>query len=187
MYRTILRVGRGFVWALAFIFFAGIVTVAAQKQTSGTTERTRKPAETQPAEPQSAAQQNATPAPKNEDPTFKGMKYRVLGPFRGGRSLTAAGIAGDPTTYYFGATGGGVWKSTDGAMTWSPVFDKEGTSSNGDRHSFSQNSRGRRSICPSRSSCCSSFHLVSSKTLRSFVLSSSGGYAVPSLMGTGPS
>ena len=55
------------------------------------------------------------------------MKYRLIGPFRGGRSLTAAGIPGDPTTYYFGATGGGVWKSTDGAMTWSPVFDKEGT------------------------------------------------------------
>ena len=32
-----------------------------------------------------------------------------IGPFRGGRSLTAAGIPGDPTTYYFGATGGGVW------------------------------------------------------------------------------
>jgi len=46
----------------------------------------------------------------------------MIGPFRGGRSLTAAGIPGDPTTYYFGATGGGVWKSTDGAMTWSPVF-----------------------------------------------------------------
>ena len=55
------------------------------------------------------------------------MKYRLIGPFRGGRSLTAAGIPGDPTTYYFGATGGGVWKSTDGAMTWSPVFDKEGS------------------------------------------------------------
>ncbi|MGA8619217.1 MAG: hypothetical protein WB660_11950 [Candidatus Sulfotelmatobacter sp.] len=55
----------------------------------------------------------------------------MIGPFRGGRSLTAAGIPGDPTTYYFGATGGGVWKSTDGAMTWSPVFDKEGTGSIG--------------------------------------------------------
>ena len=55
------------------------------------------------------------------------MKYRLIGPFRGGRSLTAAGIPGDPTTYYFGATGGGVWKSTDGALTWSPVFDKEGS------------------------------------------------------------
>jgi photosystem II stability/assembly factor-like uncharacterized protein len=68
---------------------------------------------------------------KAEDPLFKGMKYRLIGPFRGGRSLTAAGIPGDPTTYYFGATGGGVWKSTDGAMTWSAVFDKEGTGSIG--------------------------------------------------------
>jgi len=68
---------------------------------------------------------------KPEEKPFKGMKYRLVGPFRGGRSLTAAGIPGDPTTYYFGATGGGVWKSTDGAMTWSPVFDKEGTGSIG--------------------------------------------------------
>jgi len=64
---------------------------------------------------------------KPEDKLFKGMKYRLIGPFRGGRSLTAAGIPGDPTTYYFGATGGGVWKSTDGAQTWSPIFDKEGS------------------------------------------------------------
>jgi len=64
---------------------------------------------------------------KNEgDPLFRGMKYRSIGPYRGGRSLTAAGIPGDPTTYYFGATGGGVWKSTDGANTWSPIFDKAG-------------------------------------------------------------
>ena len=65
------------------------------------------------------------------DPLFKGMKYRNIGPFRGGRSLTAAGIPGDPTTYYFGATGGGVWKSTDGANTWSPIFDKDGAPSIG--------------------------------------------------------
>ncbi len=68
---------------------------------------------------------------KPEDKLFKGMKYRLIGPFRGGRSLTAAGIPGDPTTYYFGATGGGVWKSTDAAMSWSPVFDKEGSGSIG--------------------------------------------------------
>ena len=64
---------------------------------------------------------------KNEgDPLFKGMKYRSIGPYRGGRSLTASGIPGDPTTYYFGSTGGGVWKSIDGANTWSPIFDKDG-------------------------------------------------------------
>ena len=69
---------------------------------------------------------------KNEgDPLFKGMKYRSIGPFRGGRSLTAAGIPGDPTTYYFGSTGGGVWKSIDGANTWSPIFDKDGAPSIG--------------------------------------------------------
>ncbi len=69
---------------------------------------------------------------KNEgDPLFKGMKYRNIGPFRGGRSLTASGIPGDPATYYFGSTGGGVWKSTDGATTWSPVFEKDGAPSIG--------------------------------------------------------
>jgi len=65
-----------------------------------------------------ADQNPATPSDETlkdeekEDPLFKGMKYRIVGPFRGGRSLTAAGVAGDPNTYYFGATGGGVWKST---------------------------------------------------------------------------
>ena len=87
-----------------------------------------------------AAQKNtpteSTPSAKDNDksegdPLFKGMQYRSIGPFRGGRSLTAAGIPGDPTTYYFGATGGGVWKSIDGANTWSPVFDKDGAPSIG--------------------------------------------------------
>ncbi len=84
-------------------------------------ERTHKPSE------QPVQKQGETPETKsNEDTLFKGMKYRLVGPFRGGRSLTSAGIPGDPTTYYFGSTGGGVWKSTDGAMTWTPLFDKEG-------------------------------------------------------------
>lgn len=85
-----------------------------------TREKERKPAELQ-----SDTQKTSSIDTENEDPQFKGMKYRLVGPFRGGRSLTAAGVAGDPTTYYFGATGGGVWKSTDGAMTWTSVFDKQ--------------------------------------------------------------
>ena len=89
-----------------------------------------KPTQSSPSPTANPSSQKATAesdSGKPEDKLFKGMKYRMIGPFRGGRSLTAAGIPGDPTTYYFGATGGGVWKSTDGAMTWSPIFDKEGS------------------------------------------------------------
>jgi photosystem II stability/assembly factor-like uncharacterized protein len=91
-----------------------------------------KPTQAAPSSTASADQKSAdNESDKPEDKLFKGMKYRLIGPFRGGRSLTAAGIPGDPTTYYFGATGGGVWKSTDGAQSWTPVFDKEGSGSIG--------------------------------------------------------
>ncbi|MDD5543102.1 MAG: hypothetical protein PHX83_07995 [Acidobacteriia bacterium] len=53
------------------------------------------------------------------------LKWRLIGPFRGGRALTAAGIPGDPATFYFGAVGGGVWKTTDGGVVWRPLFDSQ--------------------------------------------------------------
>jgi photosystem II stability/assembly factor-like uncharacterized protein len=121
MYRTLWMVVRTAGLAVAFILFAVSMT-AAQKNKD---EKTRTPSE------QPAATGEGAPLSKRDDPLFKGMKYRVIGPFRGGRSLTASGIAGDPTTYYFGATGGGVWKSSDGAATWTPVFDKEAVSAIG--------------------------------------------------------
>ncbi len=68
---------------------------------------------------------------KDQKKEEQGLQYRAIGPFRGGRSLTASGLPGDPTTYYFGSTGGGIWKSTDGATTWKPVFDHEKSSSIG--------------------------------------------------------
>jgi len=83
------------------------------------------------AEVLAGTQKTSSTDSETEDPQFKGMKYRLVGPFRGGRSLTASGVAGDPNTYYFGSTGGGVWKSTDGAMTWAPIFDKEAVSAIG--------------------------------------------------------
>ena len=54
---------------------------------------------------------------------FKGLKWREVGPFRGGRCAAVEGIASQPNTYYFGATGGGVWKTTDGGETWKNVSD----------------------------------------------------------------
>ncbi|MBV9609730.1 MAG: glycosyl hydrolase, partial [Acidobacteria bacterium] len=62
---------------------------------------------------------------------FKGMKWRVVGPFRGGRVLAVAGIPGDPSTYYFGAVAGGVFKSTNAGATWQPMFEHEHVSSIG--------------------------------------------------------
>lgn len=54
---------------------------------------------------------------------LKTLKYRNIGPFRGGRAVAVAGVASQPSTYYFGATGGGIWKTTDSGATWMPVSD----------------------------------------------------------------
>ena len=62
---------------------------------------------------------------------YEAMKWRLIGPFRGGRVLAVTGIPSQPNSYYFGAVSGGVWKTTDGGMTWDPVFDKQSVSSVG--------------------------------------------------------
>jgi photosystem II stability/assembly factor-like uncharacterized protein len=56
---------------------------------------------------------------------FGGMKWRGIGPYRGGRVLAVAGVPGEPGTYYFGAVAGGVWKTTDSGAVWKPLTDKE--------------------------------------------------------------
>ncbi|HEV2298655.1 MAG TPA: hypothetical protein VGR72_09090 [Candidatus Acidoferrales bacterium] len=56
---------------------------------------------------------------------FSGMHWRLIGPFRGGRALAVTGVPGQPNTFYFGAVGGGVWKTTNAGRTWNPVFDAE--------------------------------------------------------------
>ncbi len=116
------------VWFVAVFLLCACTVTLAQKQREGEKRIPEKPAADQNA---ATPNEEASKGEEHEDPLFKGMKYRVVGPFRGGRSLTAAGIPGEPNTYYFGATGGGVWKSTDGAMTWKPVFDKEAVSAIG--------------------------------------------------------
>ncbi len=54
---------------------------------------------------------------------FKPVKYRNIGPFRGGRSVTATGVVGDPFTYYMGNTGGGLWKTEDAGQRWTNISD----------------------------------------------------------------
>jgi photosystem II stability/assembly factor-like uncharacterized protein len=72
-----------------------------------------------PAQP--AAQQ----AVRVDPSLYSGMRWRGLGPNRGGRSIAAAGSASRPHEYYFGTTGGGVWKTTDFGLTWAPVGDTD--------------------------------------------------------------
>jgi photosystem II stability/assembly factor-like uncharacterized protein len=120
--------GKSSIWFLAAFLLCTSFGSLAQRQREGEKGLPAKPAADQnPATPNDETSKEE----EKEDPLFKGMKYRVIGPFRGGRSLTAAGIPGDPNTYYFGATGGGVWKSSDGAVTWKPVFDKQAVSAVG--------------------------------------------------------
>jgi len=62
---------------------------------------------------------------------YKGMKWRLIGPFRGGRVLAVAGVPSQPDTYYFGGVSGGVWKTVDSGQNWMPMSDKESFSSVG--------------------------------------------------------
>lgn len=57
------------------------------------------------------------------DSVFKPMKWRSIGPFRGGRSVAASGVVGDPNTYYMGTTGGGLWKTDNMGITWRNISD----------------------------------------------------------------
>ncbi|NQZ43104.1 MAG: glycosyl hydrolase [Flavobacteriaceae bacterium] len=54
---------------------------------------------------------------------YSSLEYRLVGPFRGGRSAAVTGVPGQPNLFYFGATGGGVWKTLDGGRTWKNISD----------------------------------------------------------------
>ena len=63
-----------------------------------------------------------------QDPEPKvaaGLRWRLVGPFRGGRTITATGVPGQPNRFYFGAVGGGVWRSDNAGRTWEPIFDAQ--------------------------------------------------------------
>src|SRR5438105_8194712 len=79
----------------------------------------------------SSSPRPATPPGAIDEKLFKGMQWRQIGPFRGGRALTIEGVIGEPDVYYFGAVAGGVWKTTDGGANWAPIFDKADISSIG--------------------------------------------------------
>jgi photosystem II stability/assembly factor-like uncharacterized protein len=62
---------------------------------------------------------------------FSALQWRCIGPHRGGRVLAVSGVQGQPSTFYFGAVAGGVWKTTDAGRTWTPIFDGQPVASIG--------------------------------------------------------
>ncbi len=62
---------------------------------------------------------------------FNGLKWRLIGPFRGGRAVAVSGVPGDSTTFFFGAVNGGIWKTTDAGVVWTPIFDGQTVASIG--------------------------------------------------------
>ncbi|MFN0108304.1 MAG: VPS10 domain-containing protein [Blastocatellia bacterium] len=69
------------------------------------------------------AQAPQSAAADNYNNVFKAVKWRSIGPFRGGRSNAGCGVIGDPMTYYMGTTGGGLWKTDDMGITWRNISD----------------------------------------------------------------
>jgi len=62
---------------------------------------------------------------------YNGLRWRMIGPHRGGRTIAVSGVEGQPNVYYFGGVGGGVWKTANGGITWEPIFDGQPISSIG--------------------------------------------------------
>lgn len=69
------------------------------------------------------AESQQLPEPPAEQKLYESQEFRLLGPFRGGRSAAVTGVPGKPNLFYFGSTGGGVWKTLDGGRTWSNISD----------------------------------------------------------------
>ena len=74
---------------------------------------------------------SGAPAPQQMGDLYGGMRWRLLGPFRGGRVAAATGVPGRPNEFYFGAVNGGVWKTVDAGRVWLPVFDSQPVASIG--------------------------------------------------------
>ncbi len=72
-------------------------------------------------------------AAQRVDPSlYSSLEWRMIGPFRGGRTIGATGVRGQPNVFYIGVNNGGVWKTTDFGRVWTPIFDAQPTGSIGD-------------------------------------------------------
>jgi photosystem II stability/assembly factor-like uncharacterized protein len=131
-------VKRVIVAALAILIFFSFQPSAFAQEQGGKPQKESQPKQQLPAKkPKKKAEEvKVTPTPSVGQPQydqklFGAMRWRNVGPFRGGRVLAVTGVPGEPNVYYFGGVAGGVWKSTNGGRMWTPLFDQQGTSSIG--------------------------------------------------------
>src|SRR5882724_5211192 len=125
---------------LLLLLTVTLLAVCGLAQTGKKPNVSKEPEKTaQPASPEQTASKAETPKSEtakseadssaNDDQDepkgpWHGLTWRLVGPFRGGRVLAVSGVVGDMHTYYFGGVGGGVWKTTDGGLSWRPMTDK---------------------------------------------------------------
>lgn len=103
-----------------------VVSVAVSPLWTAAFGQERPPAAPNAASRNAAARRAAAPAPLTtflDASFFRGLRYRMAGPARGGRVTTVTGVASDPLTFYMGSTGGGVWKTIDAGQTWINISD----------------------------------------------------------------
>jgi photosystem II stability/assembly factor-like uncharacterized protein len=107
-------------FAVVLLLLCATTPALAQKKKSA------PPAEAKPAaSEQTPAGSSTQPAEEEGKSPWKALSYRLVGPFRGGRVVAVTGVVGQDNVYYFGSVAGGVWKTTDGGINWTPVFDKQ--------------------------------------------------------------
>jgi photosystem II stability/assembly factor-like uncharacterized protein len=109
--------------SLALIALA-VGGAAAQQPGKKPKSESSKAAETAAAKPAASDEAAGSDEQDEAKGPWHGLTWRLIGPYRGGRVLAVSGVVGDPHTYYFGGVAGGVWKSTDGGLSWRPMTDK---------------------------------------------------------------
>src|SRR5713226_5782878 len=126
--RTVVKIAR-------ILLVVSLIAVLQPVQLSALTRReNRGSAQDEPKPPQDEQKkdQQQKPADPMSPPTFAGLKLRSIGPaFTEGRVCSIAVDPTDHTRYFIGAASGGVWKTTNAGITWTPVFDNEGSYSIG--------------------------------------------------------
>jgi photosystem II stability/assembly factor-like uncharacterized protein len=105
---------------LLIAFLAG-AAVAQKKKNAAPESKTSSAQQAAPASSSTGIQ----PTEEEAKSPWEGLKYRLVGPYRGGRVVAVSGVVGQDNVYYFGAVAGGVWKTVDGGLNWTPLFDKQ--------------------------------------------------------------